>query len=47
MPSVEKAILNPYEALSVPQALLVAVCGLFVVFLMLAMLMVVIYVFCR
>ena len=44
MPSVEKAILDPFQPLTVPEALLVAVCGLLVVFLMLAMLMVVIYV---
>ena len=44
MPSVDKAILNPFEPLSITEALLVAVCGLVVVFMMLAMLMVVIYV---
>ena len=35
MPSVEKAILNPFEPLSVTEALLVAVCGVVVVFMML------------
>ena len=44
MPSVDKAILNPFEPLSITEALLVAVCGLVVVFMMLAMLMVVIIV---
>ena len=44
MPSVEKAILDPFQPLTVPEALLVAVCGLLVVFLMLAILMVVIMV---
>ena len=46
MPSTDpsKYILHPHNALTVPQALLTAVCGLIVVFLMLAMLMVVIYV---
>ena len=38
MPSVEKAILNPNTSLSVGDALMVAVCGLLVVFLMLAIL---------
>ena len=46
MPSTnpDKYILHPFEPLTVPEALLTAVCGLLVVFLMLAMLMVVIYV---
>ena len=44
MPSVEKAILNPNTPLSVGDALMVAVCGLLVVFLMLAILAVVIVV---
>ena len=44
MPSVEKAILNPNTPLSVGDALMVAVCGLLVVFLMLAILAVVIIV---
>ena len=44
MPSEAKAILSPSQPLSVPQALLVAVCGLLVVFMMLAILMVVIMV---
>ena len=39
MPSVEKAIINPFEPLSVGEALLVAASGLLVVFVMLAMLM--------
>ena len=34
MPSVEKAILNPNTSLSVGDALMVAVCGLLVVFMM-------------
>ena len=46
MPSTnpDKYILHPFEPLTVPEALLTAVCGLLVVFAMLAMLMVVIYV---
>ena len=46
MPSTDpnKYILHPFEPLTVPEALLTAVCGLLVVFVMLAMLMVVIYV---
>lgn len=44
MPSVEKAILNPHDPLSVTEALLVAVCGMLVVFMMLAMLALVIIV---
>ena len=36
MPSVEKAILNPNASLSVGDALMVAVCGLLVVFMMLS-----------
>ena len=44
MPSVEKAILNPNTSLSVGDALMVAVCGLLVVFMMLAILAVVIMV---
>ena len=44
MPSVNKAIIHPFDPLSLPQALLVAVSGLLVVFVMLAMLMVVIIV---
>ena len=44
MPSVEKAILDPFAPLSVPEALLVAVCGLVVVFMMLAILALVIIV---
>ena len=36
MPSVEKAILNPNTSLSVGDALMVAVCGLLVVFMMLS-----------
>ena len=42
MPSVEKAILNPFEAMDPASAALVAVCGLVVVFLMLAILALVI-----
>ena len=46
MPSTDpnKYILHPFEPLTIPEALLTAVCGLLVVFVMLAMLMVVIYV---
>ena len=44
MPSVDKAIINPFEPLSVGEALLVAASGLLVVFVMLAMLMAVIWV---
>ena len=46
MPSTDpnKYILHPLEPLTVPEALLTAFCGLLVVFMMLAMLMVVIYV---
>ena len=47
MPSVEKAIINPFEPLSVGEALLVAASGLLVVFVMLAMLMAVIWVISR
>ena len=38
MPSVDKAIINPFEPLDVGEALLVAVSGLLIVFVMLAML---------
>ena len=38
MPSVDKAIINPFEPLGVGEALLVAVSGLLIVFVMLAML---------
>lgn len=38
MPSIEKSILNPFEPLSVVDALKVAVCGILVVFLVLAVL---------
>ena len=44
MPSVDKAIINPFEPLDVGEALLVAVSGLLIVFVMLAMLMAVILV---
>ena len=44
MPSVDEAIINPFEPLDVGEALLVAVSGLLVVFVMLAMLMAVILV---
>ena len=46
MPSTDpnKYILHPFEPLTIPEALLTAVCGLLVVFMMLAMLMVVIYI---
>ena len=44
MPNAEKAILNPFDPLSIPQALMVAVCGILVVFMMLAILAVVIVV---
>lgn len=46
MPSTDpnKYILHPFEPLTVPEALLTAVCGLLVVFMMLAILMVVIMV---
>ncbi len=46
MPSTDpnKYILHPLEPLTIPEALLTAFCGLLVVFMMLAMLMVVIYV---
>ena len=44
MPSVDKAIINPFEPLSIGEALLVAASGLLVVFVMLAMLMAVIWV---
>ena len=44
MPSVDKAIIHPFDPLSLPEALLVAVSGLLVVFVMLTMLMVVIIV---
>ena len=46
MPSTDpnKYILHPFDPLTIPEALLTAVCGLLVVFMMLAMLMVVIYV---
>ena len=46
MPSTDpnKYILHPFEPLTVPEALLTAVCGLLVVFMMLAILMVVIIV---
>ena len=44
MPSVDKAIINPFEPLTVGEALLVAASGLLVVFVMLAMLMAVIWV---
>ena len=38
MPSIEKAILDPFAPLSVADALMVAVCGMVVVFLVLAVL---------
>ena len=38
MPSIEKAILDPFAPLSVGDALMVAVCGMVVVFLVLAVL---------
>ena len=44
MPSPEKAILHPFEELTIPEALLVAVCGMVVVFLMLVVLALVIIV---
>ena len=44
MPSVEKAILDPFSPLTVPEALMVAVCGMVVVFMMLAILALVIIV---
>ena len=46
MPSTDpnKYILHPFEPLTVPEALLTAVCGLLVVFMMLAILMAVIMV---
>ena len=44
MPNPNIAILDPFEPLTIPEALLTAVCGILVVFMMLAMLMVVIYV---
>ena len=44
MPSVDKAIINPFEPLGVGESLLVAVSGLLIVFVMLAMLMAVILV---
>ena len=42
MPDINKAILDPFSPLSVPEALMVAVCGLVVVFMMLAILALVI-----
>ena len=44
MPDINKAILDPFTPLTVPEALMVAVCGLLVVFMMLAILAVVIMV---
>ena len=44
MPSAEKAILDPFSELTIPEALLVAVCGMVVVFLMLVVLALVIIV---
>ena len=44
MPNASNAIINPFNPLSVPEALLVAFCGILVVFAMLAMLMLVIIV---
>ena len=44
MPNPNIAILDPFEPLTIPEALLTAVCGLLVVFMMLAILMVVIIV---
>ena len=44
MPSAEKAILDPFSELTIPEALLVAVCGMVVVFLMLVVLALVIMV---
>lgn len=38
MPSIEKAILDPFAPMSVGDALMVAVCGVVVVFLVLAVL---------
>ena len=38
MPSIEKAILDPFAPMSLADALLVAVCGMVVVFLVLAVL---------
>ena len=42
MPDINKAILDPFTPLSVPEALMVAVCGIVVVFMMLAILALVI-----
>ena len=42
MPDINKAILDAFSPLSVPEALMVAVCGLVVVFMMLAILALVI-----
>ena len=44
MPTLEKAILDPFSPLTVPEALMVAVCGMVVVFMMLAILALVIIV---
>ena len=44
MPNPSKAILDPFTPLTIPEALLVAVCGLVVVFMMLAILALVIIV---
>ena len=44
MPNPDRAILDPFQALSIPEALMVAVCGLVVVFMMLAILALVIIV---
>ena len=42
MPNAENAILDPFSAMAPTQAIMVAVCGLVVVFLMLAILALVI-----
>ena len=44
MPTLEKAILEPFRPLTGPEALMVAVCGMVVVFMMLAILALVIIV---
>ena len=44
MPNADIAILDPFKPLSVPEALMVAVCGMLVVFMMLAILALVIMV---
>ena len=38
MPSIEKAILNPFDPMGLGDALMVAVCGMVVVFIVLAVL---------